>query len=329
MLRFPLRFTGSVVSLGLLAAFLACGSSNSGGDGGGSSSGGSSGGNGSGGSSGSILGGSGSGGSSGGAQSGCSDAAKLVYVLSEQNDLYSFDPPNKKFVKIGPLGCQTQMTPNSMAVSRDAVAWVNYVEQSASGKVSNGGIFKVSTADASCQATNIQLPQQWYHLGMGYSTDSATSTNETLFIAATGSNAGLAKLDVSAGTVTPVGTFSGALSGEDAELTGTGDARLYGFFVPGNGGLGNVSVGEITKTNAATPNPFTLTDIQPPITAWAFSFWGGDFYLYTYNATTDITSRVTHYRPSDGSVDTSYMTDVGFTIVGAGVSTCAPTAPPK
>jgi hypothetical protein len=31
----------------------------------------------------------------------------------------------------------------------------------------------------------------------------------------------------------------------------------------------------------------------------------------------------------DGSTDAAYMTNLGFTIVGAGVSTCAPVEPPK
>jgi hypothetical protein len=64
--------------------------------------------------------------------------------------------------------------------------------------------------------------------------------------------------------------------------------------------------------------------------AWAFSFWGGDFYLYTSpDGTTD--STVTHYTTGDGGIDTSYVNDTGMVIVGAGVSTCAPTTqpPPK
>src|SRR5215813_215531 len=86
---------------------------------------------------------------------GCSDAAKLIYVLSAENDLYSFQPLDKKFTKIGPLGCKTSMTPNSMAISRDAVAWVNYVQaDTLTGTDTDGTVFKVSTKDASCQPTS-------------------------------------------------------------------------------------------------------------------------------------------------------------------------------
>src|SRR5689334_22468535 len=45
----------------------------------------------------------------------CTEAAKLIYVLSTDNDLYSFNPQQKAFKKIGQLGCQTSMFPNSMA----------------------------------------------------------------------------------------------------------------------------------------------------------------------------------------------------------------------
>lgn len=100
------------------------------GDGGsGSGSGGSgSGGGSSGSSSGSFLGDGGSSSGSGDGGSNCSgQAADFVYVLSAENDLYSFAPDKKLFKKIGPLGCTTSLSPNSMAVDRNATAYVNYV----------------------------------------------------------------------------------------------------------------------------------------------------------------------------------------------------------
>jgi hypothetical protein len=63
---------------------------------------------------------------------------------------------------------------------------------------------------------------------------------------------------------------------------------------------------------------------------FAFSFWGGDFYVYTATDTSaSKTTTVARYRPSDKSLDNAYMTNIGFHIVGAGVSTCAPTSAPK
>jgi hypothetical protein len=53
---------------------------------------------------------------------------------------------------------------------------------------------------------------------------------------------------------------------------------------------------------------------------WAFAFWGGDFWVFTAPAGD---SRITRFRPSDGSV-TTVVDSLGAIIVGAGVSTCAP-----
>jgi hypothetical protein len=264
----------------------------------------------------------------------CSAASQLVYVLSTDNDIYSFDPPTKVFTKVSSLQCNALgLTPNSMAIDRQGNAWVNYIgaPDPFAGTVRSGAIFKVDIATGSCAPTNITLTNGWYQVGMGYSTASATDQTDTLYVAATGNGSGcgggqvpgalspgLAIVDTTAGTLTPVGPFTGALAGQSAELTGTGDGRLFGFFV-----LSPVQVAQIDKTSGATPNPITMTGVQCP-EAWAFSFWGGDFYLYTSpDVTTD--STVTHYTTANGAIDTNYVADVGFVIVGAGVSTCAPT----
>src|SRR5512132_3339761 len=141
----------------------------------------------------------------------CSEAAKLIYVLSTDNDLYSFNPQQKVFKKIGPLGCKTTMFPNSMAVDRNAVAYVNYVESDPIfGGDSAGAVFKVSTVDASCEATPIKLGAGWFRLGMGFSTDAAQGSSERLFVTGTGNVAGgtspgLGRIDFATNNVVPVG----------------------------------------------------------------------------------------------------------------------------
>lgn len=296
------------------------------------------GGGGGGGGDGGLFGGGGDGGrfgdDGGGNQNGCSgQAANFVYVLSQENDLYSFKPDKKQFTKIGHLGCATQWQPNSMAIDRNAVAWVNYVQADpTAGMDSAGGIFKVSTKDASCEpGPAIQLPPGWFRLGMGYSTDGANTTNETLYVAATasgqgGSSQGLGKINFAAKSVAPIGPFTGSLAGQSGELTGTGDGRLFGFFT-----TTPVQVAEVDKPSGAIKSSKQLAQVETPA-AWAFSFWGGKFYLYTAPDPTlqpNRTSNVTEYDPTNGSANPSYMTNVGFRIVGAGVSTCAPVTPPQ
>jgi hypothetical protein len=189
-----------------------------------------------------------------------------------------------------------------------------------------GAIYKVSTKDASCSGPVMSLPLGWYRVGMGYSSNNAGSTAETLYVAGVGSGAnstGLGLVDFGKSTVGPIGPFSGTLKGNNAELTGTGDGRLYGFFT-----TTPVQVAQITKTNGSTATPVPMTGVATP-QAWAFSFWGGHFYLYTALTQGGPGSDVTDYDPVSGSVNPTYMTSIGFDIVGAGVSTCAPVTPPQ
>ena len=58
--------------------------------------------------------------------------------------------------------------------------------------------------------------------------------------------------------------------------------------------------------------------------AQAFAIWGGDFYTFTGLLTAQQgATEVTRFRPRDGSI-VPVGQIVGETIVGAGVSTCAP-----
>jgi hypothetical protein len=244
----------------------------------------------------------------------CSQAAELVYVIDEQGGLHSFDPTTLTFTTIGTLDCPgAGSSYNSMAVDRDATAWVNDID---------GNIFKVSTADASCTATSFVAPPGFMQMGMGFATDMAGGTSETLYVDGIG-GAGLAKINLATMALTPIAQFSGALTGLDCELTGTGNAELYGFFT-----TMPASVAEINKATAGILSNAPQQGVNTG-TDWAFSAWGGDFYLYTADTTTNPsdTTNVTRYRPSNNST-TVVKQQIGFRIVGAGVSTCAPTKPP-
>ena len=55
--------------------------------------------------------------------------------------------------------------------------------------------------------------------------------------------------------------------------------------------------------------------------------WGGDFWFYTQG--NGVGSTVTHYKYATDKSYVNAVADTGFVIVGAGVSTCAPTTPPN
>lgn len=317
-----------ILGCGLLlvgASPLACGGANDGSGFGGD--GGTSGAVGDGSSSGS-LGTGGEGGSTGTNTDGCTDAEKLVYVVDSSNGLHSFNPQTLAFSTIGTLKCPTSgggfgltdPTPNSMGVDRSGTAWVNF---------DDGELFKVSTADASCTATTYtpstdQNQQRW---GMAFSSNSSGSTDETLFAVPNNGQSkgyGLNSLDLTSLSLTSIGAFTDGLPNKAAELTGTGTGDLYGFFDTSP----NATLAQIDKTSGATAlaEQVPLDGVQTG-DAFAFSFWGGDFWFYT--SSDGIASEVTQYKASSDKSINVVVGNTGFAIVGAGVSTCAPTAPPR
>ena len=244
----------------------------------------------------------------------CPDAdATLVYVISESNDLYSFDPPTASFKAIGQIACPAppNTTPFSMAVDRKGVAYVLF---------NDGHLYRVSTATAACIGTSFVVGQQGFDtFGMGYATNDIGPT-ETLFVAGSRDQGnptaatGLAQINTTSFALSKIGNFFPII--DRAELTGTGDGRLFAFYTKANvvgSFIGEIDTGTAQVT-AETPLP-TVEQGQ----GWAFAFWGGDFYTFTAPTAT---TRVTRYRPSDNSV--TVVANVGSLIVGAGVSTCAP-----
>jgi hypothetical protein len=256
----------------------------------------------------------GGGGTGGG--DGCSEAAKLVYVLSEEKDLYRFSPIELTFTKIGRLSCPNtgDKVAVSMAIDRSATAWVNYA---------NGGLYKVSTSDATCTDTGF-VPDQagFLKFGMAFVSDSPGSPSETLFISGLLGTAGkgLGTIDTHSLKLTMIGDYPPPLAGIPAELTGNGNAELFGFFATSPQG----TFAKIDAKTAATSNAAAL-DVGK-LNAFAFTFWGGDFWFYTSDGTTP--SKVTQ-RKSTGETAVVKADVGGFRIAGAGVSTCAPLTSPK
>lgn len=244
--------------------------------------------------------------------SGCAVGTDLVYVVSgNTQSLYSFDPSVLRFTRIGLLTCEPGTSPFSMSVARDGYAWVNYQD---------GRLFRVSLQDASCTPTTFMPGQQGFTtFGLGFSADSPGGAAETLYACWT---QGLARIDTTSLTLTPIGTLPGLDVSNGCDLTGNGAGALYSFISQSSGWI----LAELDKTTSA---PLSQKELSPPIPAggaWGTSFWGGDLYLYTAPTGSSIVWR---YRPSDQTT-TMLVPDVGFTIVGAGQSTCAPIAmPPK
>lgn len=247
---------------------------------------------------------------------GCSDEAKLVYVVDQTNHLLQFHPATKTFTDLGMLKCQPMAgaKPFSMAIARDATAWVLY---------DSSELFRVETKnDLACtKAAWTPNTQGLRKFGMGFSTDQVGGTTDTLFISGgfgpSDSTSKLARLDMGTFQPSTLGTVTGW-----PELTGTGKAELWGFF-PG----ASARIAQLDKASGAALQTYlvpALNDLSDDPEAWAFAFHGGSFWVFLEKNGEDYT---TVYQVDSVTGAIAGMTpadDPKRSIVGAGVSTCAP-----
>ena len=240
----------------------------------------------------------------------CADAGStLVYLITEQNVLLSFYPPTLAFTPIGTIACPTATaTPYSMGVDRKGIAYSVF---------NDGTLFRIDTATAAC-ATTSYVPGQlgWMTFGMGYVAD-VDAGGENLYVTEANFNMpsqGLGTIDTDAGRLSIVGPFSTPLP--RCELTGTGDGRLFAFCLNQNGPGSTLAQIDPATARVLAADPLMVGSANE---GFAFAFWGGDFWIFT--GTTQSTT-VTQYDPVAKTLATA--TTYGGTIVGAGVSTCAP-----
>jgi hypothetical protein len=236
----------------------------------------------------------------------CAEELKQIFVVTDDNQLHRFAPATKTFTKIGDLSCPADLfsTPFSMGVDRKGTAWVLF---------NNGKLYKVSTKDASCTGTSFAVGQAGFTtFGMSFARD---GLGETLFVADYDAK-GLGKIDTTSLKLSFIGPYGSG--GGAGELTGRGD-QLFAFF---NGSPARVA--SIDKATGAVLTSKNLSGVTIG-SGWAFAQWGGTFWLFHAPSGS---SRVTEYDFEKGTT-TLAVADTGFVIVGAGVSTCAPTERPK
>jgi hypothetical protein len=234
-------------------------------------------------------------------------------VVSSEYDLYSFYPPTATFTRIGHISCPAPASsqPFSMAVDRRGVAYVVFDSRSPGG-AGRGALYRVSTATAACIATPFPPNQHGFAtFGMGFASNT-NGPDETLFVASDNAPPSLGTIDTKSFVLSVVAPFNPPIV--RAELTGTGDGRLFAFYQRSPGS----AIAQVDKATARVIAESPLPNIEQ-INHWAFAFWGGDFYTFTGP---DGSTEVNRFRPADNSV--TRVTTLGASIVGAGVSTCAP-----
>ncbi len=236
-----------------------------------------------------------------------------IYLVDINGVLIRFSPKSKKVHKVGKMGCIALASEwaFSMSVDRFGVAWVN---------VRPNLLLRVNTKDASCKPTAYKAPSGYGLFGMGFAPTGPNSHTERLFIASAsqtyGSTGMLAHLDLSTLSPHTIGPYPKAEM--SPELTGTRNGKLYGYFP----GKYNTLVAQLDQGTAKAVKTWNLPGLGHDAGAWAFAHWGGMFYLFISNTGN---SRVLRLNPSTGKVIT-WVNDIGYRIVGAGVSSRAPGA---
>jgi len=239
----------------------------------------------------------------------CPEELKQIYVVTNDNELYRFAPATVTFTKIGNLSCPAGgfSTPFSMAVDRKGTAWVLF---------SDGKLFQVSTKDASCKSTSFAVGQAGFQtFGMSFARE---GVGETLYVADYDGK-GIAKIDTTSLKLSFIGGYGSAAGA--GELTARGE-QLFGFF-NSTGSLGT----RVAMIDKATGKLGTVQNLSGVTigSGWAFAHWGGTFWLFHAPSAS---SQVTEYDFEKKTSKTA-KSGLGFVIVGAGVSTCAPTERPK
>lgn len=241
------------------------------------------------------------------------ETTQYIYLVTQESALFSYYPLNGSVKSIGTLDCPADgATPFSMGVNRVGEALVLYTD---------GNLYRVSTLDASCEPTDFAAGQEGFlTFGMGFALDEAGGTEDTLYVAEITFNEpsdGLARIDTESFELDTIGEFTPAPLSDRIEMTGSSDGNLWGFFLDQNG-LGGWVV-RLDKDTAEILEATQITAGSGP-SALAFSWWGGDFYVFTANGGEPTV--VTRFDPDTGEV--GVVTTLSGTVVGAGVSTCAP-----
>ncbi|MCA9713730.1 MAG: hypothetical protein KC468_03435, partial [Myxococcales bacterium] len=211
----------------------------------------------------------------------CAPNSDLIYVLSDDKQLWTYNPENNLFVLVGALGCPTPNTTFSMGVGRNGYAWVQ--DTALVGLSSMGDLYRMNVSNPSDCTDPGYTPgaNGWNHFGMAFVSASDINPCDSLYgahwdggLSGFGEGPGVGKLGVFDEGALQVNTI-GPNNYNGAELTGTGDGRLYAF-----GGVPDAKLIQFDKQTADEIESISFAGF-PLTQAFAFAFWGGDFYFFT------------------------------------------------
>jgi hypothetical protein len=257
----------------------------------------------------------------------CPSSGAIVYVLDRNGVVHSFDPtaaaPTPPFATVGSLRCQLSngdpwTGAGNMTIDRAGTAWVTDTA---------GHLFKASTLDASCEPTAYGASQDGF-TKVGMTFVGQNDGTERLYVVdnvngpLSTAGQGLAVIDTTTLLLSPIGNFDGRFQGRVAELAGTSEGRLFGFF-PGVDSW----VAEIRPSSAhivsSSPVPISLTGSGPTHIEVGAALVGDAFYLFVGDSAVAPFSDVHEFDLSTATSRIAFS-QIGFNIVGAAVANCPP-----
>jgi hypothetical protein len=253
----------------------------------------------------------------------CADPVLYVYLVSTDRVIWRFWPPTLELTKVGLLHCKDPDViegPFSMAVDRHGTAWIVY---------RSGVLHELDLESGHCSESAYVPPSSnadFSVFGMAFTADPQASDEETLYVrdgrtydpGSEPATRTLGRFDMKSATIVPLAQNPGG----NADLSGTGDGKLYAFRKQPI--TGSAEIAEIDPKTGENLSLTSLGDLTIG-NAWAVAAWGGDIWMFTNEA--EASTKIIRYRPATGAIDVM-KTDIGPTIIGAGVSSCVPFVPP-
>lgn len=256
----------------------------------------------------------------------CKPNAELIFLWGVSGNLWMYNPAksgDEAFKKLGKPDCPTGpgQYAFSMGVDRQANAWLTVRP--------SGKMFKVDTLNNNaCEQSKFKPGTKGFTLfGMAFVEHPNDGQCEQLYMhSLEGDEAKQGPKVGKLGVFNPETEETKLISRinySGGELTGTRDGRLFAFAgLPGR-------LLEYDPKTGAVKKETPLGNLELGA-AFAFAFWGGDFYFFTDSPSSLLSkSKVTKLDyDGDGSLTTVIET-APLRVAGAGVSICAPLDPPK
>lgn len=256
----------------------------------------------------------------------CKPNAELIFLWGVSGNLWMYNPAKtgqEAFEKLGKPDCPAGpgQYAFSMGVDRQATAWLTVRP--------SGKMFKVDTLNNNaCEESDFEPGTEGFKLfGMAYVEHPNDGQCEQLYMhSLEGEEAGQGPNIGKLGVYNPETNKTKLISRinfSGGELTGTRDGRLFAF----SGQPGRLLEYDPKTGKVLKETPLGSLELG---SAFAFAFWGGDFYFFTDSQNGLLMrSKVTKLDyDGDGSL-TTVEKSAPLRVAGAGVSICAPLDPPK